>query len=121
PRDGGQRKELERIDRERATKASPVPLGPGGKRWYVNGQGQTMVLIPGPVEFRMGSPPSDPDRIEGSDVLHRRRIPRSYAIASRSVTVAEFQRFLKERPGVEHSYTKRYSPEADGPIIAGKW
>ena len=25
-------------------------------QWYVNGQGQTMVVIPGPVEFLMGSP-----------------------------------------------------------------
>ena len=25
-------------------------------QWYVNGQGQTMVVIPGPVEFVMGSP-----------------------------------------------------------------
>ena len=25
-------------------------------QWYVNGQGQTMVVIPGPVEFIMGSP-----------------------------------------------------------------
>ena len=25
-------------------------------QWYVNGQGQTMVVLPGPVEFLMGSP-----------------------------------------------------------------
>ncbi len=118
--DWGQRKELERIDRALATKASLVPSGPGGKRWYVNGQGQTLVLVPGPVEFRMGSPPSDPERFE-NEVLHRRRIPRSYALASRSVTVAEFQRFLKDRPDVEHSFAKRYSPEADGPILAVNW
>ncbi|MBI1913292.1 MAG: SUMF1/EgtB/PvdO family nonheme iron enzyme [Planctomycetes bacterium] len=117
----GQRQELERIDRALANKASPVPSGPGSKRWYVNGQGQTLVLVPGPVEFGMGSPPSDPDRIEGIDVLHRRRIPRSYALASRSVTVAEFERFLKDRPDVAHSYLKRYRPEADGPIISVTW
>ena len=28
-------------------------------QWYVNGQGQTMVVIPGPVEFVMGSPPTE--------------------------------------------------------------
>src|SRR5690349_19966673 len=27
----------------------------GRRRWYVNGQGQTLVLVEGPVEFRMGS------------------------------------------------------------------
>ncbi len=31
-------------------------------QWYVNGQGQTMVVIPGPVEFVMGSPPTEADR-----------------------------------------------------------
>src|SRR5262249_55450202 len=121
--DWGRRKELERIDRALATKASPVLTGPGAKRWYVNGQGQTMVLVPGPIEFRMGSPPSDPDRMERHEAPHRRRIPRNYAIASRSVTVAEFQRFLKERPDVEVplSEVKRYSPEAEGPIIDVTW
>ncbi len=28
---------------------------PGGRRWYVNGQGQTFAVIAGPVEFRMGA------------------------------------------------------------------
>jgi hypothetical protein len=32
---------------------------PVGRRWYVNGQGQTFALIEGPLEFRMGSPPND--------------------------------------------------------------
>ena len=31
-------------------------------QWYVNGQGQTMVVIPGPVEFVMGSPPTEAGR-----------------------------------------------------------
>ena len=35
----------------------------GDRRWFVNSQGQTFALIDGPVEFRMGSPPTEPDRI----------------------------------------------------------
>ena len=31
-------------------------------QWYVNGQGQTMVVIPGPVEFVMGSPTTEAGR-----------------------------------------------------------
>jgi hypothetical protein len=31
-------------------------------QWYVNGQGRTMVVIPGPVDFRMGSPPTEEGR-----------------------------------------------------------
>ena len=34
----------------------------GDRRWYVNSQGQTFAVIEGPVEFRMGSPPTEPDR-----------------------------------------------------------
>ncbi len=35
---------------------------PGGRRWYVNSQGQTFAVIAGPVEFRMGAPADEPDR-----------------------------------------------------------
>ena len=37
--------------------------GDAGAGWYANGQGQTMVMIRGPIEFRMGAPLWDPDRI----------------------------------------------------------
>ena len=49
-RSGSER--LERIQQELAKgeeQAQP--------QWYVNGQGQTMVVIPGPVEFVMGRRP----------------------------------------------------------------
>ena len=35
----------------------------GERRWFVNSQGQTFAVIEGPVEFRMGSPPTEPERI----------------------------------------------------------
>lgn len=115
PLDWGQSATLKQIDDELKQRDSASP-----QRWYVNGQGQTMVHIPGPVEFRMGSPLSDPDRRD-DETPHRRRIPRSFAIGARSISVEEFQRFLKDRPDVRHQYTKRYSPVPDGPIIALTW
>ena len=36
----------------------------GDRRWYVNSQGQTFAVIEGPVEFRMGSPPTETERID---------------------------------------------------------
>ena len=42
-------------------------------QWYVNSQGQTMVVIPGPVEFLMGSPKTEKDR-EERELDARRRI-----------------------------------------------
>ena len=92
------------------------------RRWYVNGQGQTMVLVPGPVEFRMGSPGSEAGRNSGREIPHLRRIGRSFAIASKSVTVEEFQRFVKERPDMRRSNTSsEFSPDVDGPILFVTW
>ena len=45
---------LQRIGQELA-KAK----GEAKPQWYVTSQGQTMVVIPGPVEFLMGSPPTE--------------------------------------------------------------
>jgi hypothetical protein len=45
--------------------------------WYVNSQGQTLIVVPGPVEFTMGSPAADADRV-GNEQQHRRRIGRSF-------------------------------------------
>ncbi len=52
--------ELDRIRLEPGL--PPRPGEPIRRRWYVNEEGQTMVLIDGPVEFDMGSPPSEPTR-----------------------------------------------------------
>ena len=67
----------------------------GERRWYVNGQGQTFAVIEGPVEFRMGSPPTETERIAANEAPKRMRIPRRFAIAAKEVTVEQFQRFLK--------------------------
>jgi formylglycine-generating enzyme required for sulfatase activity len=79
-----------------------------------------MVLVSGPVEFRMGSPAGETARQE-DETLHRRRIGRSFALASKPVTVEEFQRFLKDRPDVRHNYPTRYSQGPDTPIITVTW
>ena len=63
-------------------------------QWYVNGQGQTMVVFPGPVEFTMGSPQGEAGHRD-VETLHRQRIARSFAIADKSVTVEQYQKFLK--------------------------
>jgi formylglycine-generating enzyme required for sulfatase activity len=90
---------------------------PGDARgWYVNGQGQTMVIVPAGGKFGMGSPGSEVDRIPINEPLHQVRIPRSFAIAAKEVTV---QQFLKFRG--DHRYTARYSPRPDGPILNVSW
>jgi formylglycine-generating enzyme required for sulfatase activity len=91
-------------------KETPTP------QWYVNGQGQTMVVIPGPVAFGMGSPLTEADR--GDDELpHKRKIARSFALAATPVTREQFLRF---RPTFRHSEFRRY-PSPSCPIGGVTW
>jgi formylglycine-generating enzyme required for sulfatase activity len=92
----------------------------GGRRWFINGQGQTFAVIEGPVEFRMGSPPQEPHRF-GSELPHQRVIPRRFAIAAKEVTVEQFQRFLNESPMILHSYKPKFSPDSDCPQGEVSW
>jgi formylglycine-generating enzyme required for sulfatase activity len=90
----------------------------GDRRWYVNGQGQTFVLIEGPVEFRMGSPPNEPDR-NLYETPHHRVIPRRFAIAAKEVSVAQYQR--NPQIGISQNYLDKYSPDPSGPMIGVTW
>jgi formylglycine-generating enzyme required for sulfatase activity len=112
----------ERLDRIR----QGITKDKGWGRWYVNGQGQTMVVLPGPVEFLMGSPPTEEGREEGPEgkveQQHRKRIGRSFAIAAREVTVKQFGDFLKSRnKSIDEYYTHQYSATADGPVNDVLW
>jgi serine/threonine protein kinase/formylglycine-generating enzyme required for sulfatase activity len=97
-------------------------------QWYVNGQGQTMVVIAGPVEFLMGSPPTEADHW-GNEVQHKRRIGRTFALAAKPVTVKEFQRFIREnkletwfeRDGQIPPLMKKYGPDENGPAVYVDW
>jgi formylglycine-generating enzyme required for sulfatase activity len=95
----------------------------GDRRWLVNGQGQTFAVIDGPVEFRMGSPLTEPDRTAEDETPHRRIIRRRFAIATKEVTVKDYQRFLRTSPqfGVEPSFLSSYSPDPGDPMIALNW
>ncbi len=93
---------------------------PCGRRWFVNGQGQTLVIVDGPVEFRMGSPSDEPGR-DADEPAHRRLIPRRYAIAAREVTVAQYQEFLRQNPTAQRFPADPYTPDPDCPIIRTTW
>jgi formylglycine-generating enzyme required for sulfatase activity len=96
----------------------PAPVVAEKRYWFVNGEGQTFVVVRGPVEFTMGSPPGEPGRIEGNEQPHRKRIPRTFAIATKEVTVAEFVRFL---PKPDHKQFLRNNGGPDTPAGAMKW
>jgi formylglycine-generating enzyme required for sulfatase activity len=104
----GQQAKLKEVD------AQLMKMKDRGKRkWYLNGQGQTFTVIDGPVEFRMGSPRTEPDR-RSDETPHRIVIPRRFAIASKEVTVEQSQRFKKWA-------TDKYSPDQEGAWIYPDW
>jgi formylglycine-generating enzyme required for sulfatase activity len=99
----------------------------GGRRWFINGQGQCYAVIDGPVEFRMGSPATDTERIGNNEPLRRIGIPRRFAIATKEVTVEQFQRFLKlakitiDRYQVSPRFLNKYSADPQGPWVGLDW
>jgi serine/threonine protein kinase/formylglycine-generating enzyme required for sulfatase activity len=88
-------------------------------RWYVNGQGQTMMVIPGPATFQIGSPPTEEGRVGGAndktEQQMERRIGRSFAIAAKAVTVEEFKKFRG------HQYNKEFSNKPNCPLNMVTW
>jgi formylglycine-generating enzyme required for sulfatase activity len=94
----------------------------GQRQWYVNGQGQTLVLVP-PGEFETESPaviiPSPALELgytPGPDKLVKVRVECRFALAAREVTVAEFLRFRED-----HRYEKQRAPTEDCPVNMVSW
>jgi serine/threonine protein kinase/formylglycine-generating enzyme required for sulfatase activity/tetratricopeptide (TPR) repeat protein len=95
----------------------------GRRRWFINSQGQTFAIINGPVEFRMGSPPTEPKRSVTMDTPRRLVIPRRFAIATKEVSLEQWQRFERTHTphGLPPSFVKQFSPDPDGPMIGFTW
>jgi serine/threonine protein kinase/formylglycine-generating enzyme required for sulfatase activity len=118
-RQWGQEEQLKKVDRElMATRLI------GNRQWYVNSQGQTLVVVPGPVEFNMGSPDHEPDRNQW-ELLHRMRLRRSFATATKEVTIEQFHRFWRATSSIDHFYSYtgagNWSPNLGGPMIYVSW
>ena len=100
--------------------------------WSAEPNAHDLVVVKGPVEFTMGSPPSERGRTP-DEVQRRVRIPRTFAIATKETTVAQFRRFLAANPDVkaQHGYAnnpeqmaavmQRFSPDDESPQIAVTW
>jgi formylglycine-generating enzyme required for sulfatase activity len=103
--------------------ASVPPAGPGAegrRRWYVNGQGQTLVVFPEPGEFFMVAPQA-PNRRPDETRHRRQQIGRSFALAAKAVTVEEFRKFRDAHPEVKHLPDEQFDPGPDGPVMAVTW
>jgi formylglycine-generating enzyme required for sulfatase activity/tRNA A-37 threonylcarbamoyl transferase component Bud32 len=103
--------------RRRIARALTAEHGARQPQWYVNGQGQTMVVIPAPNEFWMGTPPGTPGRLDG-ELHHQKRIERTFAVATKPVTVGQFLRFRK---GHAAHLRRHFAPTDDCPVHSVTW
>jgi len=84
--------------------------------WFVNTRGMEFTAIPGPARFRMGSPETEAGRFT-NETEHGRIIGRSFAIAAKSVTLAQYRQLTGDRYEIGENYT--YDP--DLPVVAINW
>ena len=90
------------------------------RRWFINSQGQTFVLVNGPMDSLMGDKHSlvgDKHSLMGG----KRRPNRAasayrFAIATHEVTVAQFLTFT-----ASYVQIRRYAPEPDCPATTVTW
>ena len=109
-KDNDQReKRLESIVKSLAT----VKVTP---QWYVNGQVQTMVVIPGPVEFVMGSPTTEVGRRE-NEPQHQKQIGRTFSISTKLVTLEQYRKYESDHSPVEEVFART----ADLPVVETSW
>jgi serine/threonine protein kinase/formylglycine-generating enzyme required for sulfatase activity len=115
--DWGQAEAVERIDRELASRPA------GHRNWYVNKEGMTLAIVAQPEEFTTGSPDHEQGRTPPAEKQQRRRIPRTFAIATKEVTVAQFRPFLDEHDDIKARFKslERFNREAEWPMLGVTW
>ena len=85
------------------------------KNWSVNFLGQCFININGPVQFLMGSPKDELERVE-NEKLHETLIPRSFALSQKLVTV---EQYLKFNPSFQAG--RNNAKVADNPAAGISW
>jgi formylglycine-generating enzyme required for sulfatase activity len=110
-RQWGQAEKLQGLDQ----RLRGVP--PGAKRWYVNGQGQTMIRVAQPGEVELGElNPQRGARGDADEVKRKAKIAWNFALASKEVTVVQFLQFRKG-----HEYGTNYAHTTDCPMNQVSW
>ncbi len=89
--------------------------GAAKPQWYVNGQGQTFVVIPNPGTIWVGSPAGEAER-EEDEQRHPVKLNRSFAISAKPVTVEQFKLFREDYP-----FDAKSSPHGDCPVNRITW
>ncbi|MDA0283859.1 MAG: SUMF1/EgtB/PvdO family nonheme iron enzyme, partial [Planctomycetota bacterium] len=119
-----QGEQLAAIDKELQQTEEQLRSAKDNKRqWYVNGQGQTFVILDA-GEFQMGSPETEDGR-QADERLHRRNIGRRIAVATKEVTHEQWRMFSQANPNSgwtsDQEQLKVYIRSDDSPMIAMTW
>ena len=115
-------------------KVQSVDQGGKDAQTVQTSESHTLVIINGPVTFMMGSPLNEKYRTD-DELQHPVTIPRSFAISTKEVTVAQFQKFLEANPDIKQASTLDpskfpstendrlliFSPEKECPQIYVTW
>ena len=97
---------------------SSRPLG--DRQWYINGQGQTMIVAPWPTQFLMEGA-RDTSAGQSGRRPQCRRIGRSFSIAATETRVEQFRRFVDDNPWVWSDPTPAIAASADLPRTSVTW
>jgi formylglycine-generating enzyme required for sulfatase activity len=94
----------------------------GDRRWFINSEGQTFAVIEPPVDFTMGSPPTEVGREGGNkEMLHHMRINRRVAFATKEVTIEQYRRFQREVFNRQSFPNNPFMPTVEGPQGGVTW
>ncbi len=86
--------------------------------WYVNGHGQTMIVVRGPVTVQMGSPESEEGRGYSETLPIQKRIKRDFAIADKSVTIEQYRKYDARHLGYLPKANKAFPNQ---PVVGISW
>jgi len=108
---------------------APTPRARSDRRWFVNGQGMTMVEIAA-GKFTMGTP-RETTQGDPEGPAHEVTLTTAFHLADREVSVEQFQRFIEdaeyaatEKPQgwqEEFQQWKQYIPTSECPVINVNW
>ncbi len=91
------------------------PGRPDGRRWELGPNDHTLVIVPGPIVYRMGSPTAEEGRFDYEN-QHVRRIDRSIAVATREVTIKQYREF-----DPTFVMDRRFTVHQSCPMNLGNW
>ena len=94
--------------------------GRGGRRWYVNGERHTMILLWPREPILLGSPATEAGRRD-QETQHLRRVDRRFSLSAKEVAVSQFARFLDDHPDLRKRMGDRLKYPADGPVSGISW